>query len=424
MNNTMTRIGIFGSPRSLVLLALVLLSGCFSEPPALSIGDVGYTEQELLGYNGARRTRLAELTAFGLAVSRGQALELGEPLIQRRIQEALLDALEKEVTLQLAGLDEEALARRYAQDPEYELTVRHLVVLVESWEGEEAEAQAREKAEAALARIRAGEDFAKVAGEVSEEPGAAERGGLLEPGRKGTWVKEFWDAASALDVGEVSPVIRTQYGFHVLKLEARTPIPFDEARYAFVERTVGLVSPQPGALDAWTDSVSAPLVVDSAFLATEFQEAGSLFTAVNEGLLQDQGATEVAHWPGGTYTAGKLRAFLLSQDRPSWEHLRAGGLDEFLKVATDAARRSLLAQTAREMGIILPASVEVGQRRDWEVAVQRWAETLGFSQGMGGDAVKAAALKAVGATNQGVSLARTDVQNWAPMLLSFYPIGP
>lgn len=400
------------------------LGGCSSEPPALTIGEVGYTEDELLGFNGTRRTRLAELTAFGLAVSRGEIGEVGQPLIQRRTQESLLDALEKEVSLQLAGLDEEALTARYAHDPEYELTVRHLVILVEPWESEEEEASAQEEALEALSRIRAGEDFAEVAGEVSEEPGAAERGGLLEPGRRGSWVGPFWAAASALEVGEVSPVVRSDYGFHVIKLEDRRAIPFPEARYAFVERTAGLVAPQPEAIRSWMDSVTAGLQVDTSSIRSDFQEASSLFPLVNQTLLREGPDRVVARWEDGAYTAGELRSYLLSQDRPSWDYLRQQGVEHFLRVATNAARRSLLAQTAQEMGIRLPTAVEAGHAREWEMGVRTWAQGLGFSEGMGVTAIKETALESVASTNQAASLARRDVQNWAPMLLSFYPIGP
>ena len=135
----MRQTGIFWGLPWLLLLASLFPSGCSSEPPALTIGDVGFTEAELLGFNGNRRTRLAELTAFGLSVARGEVLEVGHPLIQRRTRESLLQGLEREVSLRLSGLDQEALAARYEDDPEYELSVRHLVLLVEPWEAEEAE---------------------------------------------------------------------------------------------------------------------------------------------------------------------------------------------------------------------------------------------------------------------------------------------
>jgi len=140
----------------LILPALSLLPSCFGEPPALTIGEVEYTDSELLTLNSTRRTRLAELTAFGLAVARGETAQLGAPLIQRRGMEALLEKLEGELALRSAGVDEEALEARYGANPEYELTVRHLVVLAEEWAPEEAAKEARSKAAAALERILAG----------------------------------------------------------------------------------------------------------------------------------------------------------------------------------------------------------------------------------------------------------------------------
>jgi len=410
---------------SILLLSLGLLSACSGEPPALTVGDVAFSQGDLLGFNAARKTRLAELTAFGLAVARGDAVDMGSPLIERRNQESLLENLEDEVSVRLAGFDEEALQARYRENPEYELTVRHLVLLVEDWASEEEEAEAREKAEAALARIQAGEDFATVAGQVSEEPGAEARGGLLQPGREGTWVGDFWLAANALDVGEVSPVIRTEYGYHVLKLEDRSPIPFQEARQAFVGRMAGLVSIPDDALRSWMDSVSAELVVDSVELTADLEEAGSLFVLADDVLSEKDPESVVARWGGGgIYTSAELSAHLLSQDRPSWEHMRAGEVEELLRVAKEAARRALLSDLAGTMGISLAPEVEARHQQDWEVAVQSWAQNLGFQPGMGVEAVKSNALEVVAGTGQGVSLAREDVENWAPMILAFYPIGP
>lgn len=83
-------------------------------------------------------------------------------------------------------------------------------------------AKARERIDAAKARIDKGEDFAKVAKELSEDPSASQ-GGDLGAQPRGTWVKEFEDAAFALKAGQVSDVIKTQEGFHIIKAEAKIP---------------------------------------------------------------------------------------------------------------------------------------------------------------------------------------------------------
>jgi len=390
----------------------------------LTIGDVGYTESDLLTFNSTRRTRLAELTAFGLAVSRGETAELGAPLIQRRGTEALLEKLERELTLRVAGVDEEALEARYRTDPEYELTVRHLVVLAEEWASEAEAEDANAKATAALERILAGEPFPQVAAEVSEEPGAAARGGLLQPGRMGTWVDEFWGTARALEVGEVSSVIRTPYGFHVLKLEGREPVPFPEGRDRVVEEVARLIPPQDSLLRAWVDSVTAVVAVDSAAIGRAWEETGSLFVLTGHELLREGSSATVAHWPDGSFSGNQLRTFLVSLERPEWEHVGQGGLPELLRVATDAARRTFLSHVALSQGVTLSPEKEASLQRDWENSVATWAQGLGFRESMSRDALKAAALRAVGASAQGARIARDELQGWGPMLLTAYPIGP
>jgi peptidyl-prolyl cis-trans isomerase C len=83
--------------------------------------------------------------------------------------------------------------------------------------------EAKAKIERLLAEIKKGADFAQLAREYSEDPASGRNGGDLGFFPKGRMVKPFDEAAFALQVGQVSDVVKTQYGYHIIKLEEKKP---------------------------------------------------------------------------------------------------------------------------------------------------------------------------------------------------------
>jgi peptidyl-prolyl cis-trans isomerase D len=139
--------------------------------------------------------------------------------------------------------ESERVRRFYDEHPErYHLPervrARHVLVRIEKDAPEDKVAAARLKIDAAYQRIQAGEDFAAVAREVSEDPGSKENGGDLGLFPRGQMVPAFEEVAFGLADGQTSEVVRTDFGFHVIRTEAHEAAKdqsFDEVSRAIAE---------------------------------------------------------------------------------------------------------------------------------------------------------------------------------------------
>ncbi len=85
------------------------------------------------------------------------------------------------------------------------------------------DAAVRARAEQVLKRAQGGEDFARLAQEFSQDLGSAKQGGDLGLSERKVWVAPFADAAFAMKVGEIRGLVKTQFGYHILKLDAIQP---------------------------------------------------------------------------------------------------------------------------------------------------------------------------------------------------------
>lgn len=116
---------------------------------------------------------------------------------------------------QIVGSNPSILSR-----PE-QVTAAHVLVLVPQDAPAEEDAAALAKINGIRDRAIAGEDFGALAAEFSEDPGSKDKGGVYTFGR-GRMVKPFEDAAFSQPIGEVGPPVRTNYGYHILKVLERT----------------------------------------------------------------------------------------------------------------------------------------------------------------------------------------------------------
>lgn len=257
---------------------------------------MSFTEDELLGLSPSRLDALVGLTALGLAVADSTTGELGAPQIDAWADERLVDILAAALTLEKNGVGDEVLQARYRLDPDWELTVRHLLVFSERWRPEAHREAARTKAARGLAMLRAGSDFPAVEAALAAEGGADARAGTLPPGRQDAWVPEFWAAATALEPGELSPVTETQYGFHVLRLEERRQVAYAEARSSVARAVAASIENPRAVLDAWAHARGADAEARRAAALAEARARGLTVAASDRVQLLRRWETDVASW--------------------------------------------------------------------------------------------------------------------------------
>ncbi|OEG00296.1 hypothetical protein BHF71_05170 [Vulcanibacillus modesticaldus] len=104
-------------------------------------------------------------------------------------------------------------------------TVSQILVAINSDRNEE---EAKKLAEEVLAKLKAGEDFGKLAKEYSDDPGSKDNGGIYRDARVAFWVPEFKEAVLALPLNEISGLVKTDYGYHIIKVIDRKILRIDE----------------------------------------------------------------------------------------------------------------------------------------------------------------------------------------------------
>lgn len=216
------------------------------------------------------------------------------------------------VTVTEQGLKEyyEQVKDRF-QSPERR-QARH--ILITTGEGL-AEAAAQKKAQELTEQAKAGADFARLAKENSQDPGSAQQGGDLGWAQRGMFVGPFEEALFGMQAGEIRGPVKTQFGYHVLKLEhieAGRQQSFEEAR-AEVEAEYRKDRAQSSFYDA------SQKLADSAFEA--LTELDSVAKAMNVPVREIKGFTregggELGQDPGAIAAAFSEDALERRQNSP------------------------------------------------------------------------------------------------------------
>ena len=241
--------------------AAATASAASGDPVIITAGDITIKQSE---FEGAIKTLPAEYQQYAQGPGKKQFAEdylrmkvlaqkgakegLGnDPDVQTQLalmkENLIANAELKKIDSSIQISDEDLKKIYEANAKEYE-TVKASHILI-AFKGSPAaqkdkpeltEEQAKAKAEEIRAKLVAGADFAETAKKESDDTGSGSRGGELGEFGHGQMVPEFEQAAFAAKAGEITPVVRTQFGYHIIKVESHSNTPFDQVKSSMEKR--------------------------------------------------------------------------------------------------------------------------------------------------------------------------------------------
>ncbi len=175
-----------------------------------------------------RQNNLTEEQAAQILQRQGRTLERFKKELRQAVELHLqTERLRDLVVGPIEPTDQELSAyleeHREDYDTPEQVRARHILIRVPEGASEAEIAQAKKQIEDIRKELEDGADFAELAKKYSQDPGSAPNGGDLGFFSRGRMVQEFEDAAFSLEPGQVSDPVRTQFGFHLIKVEEKKP---------------------------------------------------------------------------------------------------------------------------------------------------------------------------------------------------------
>jgi peptidyl-prolyl cis-trans isomerase C len=155
-------------------------------------------------------------------------MDVTETTIRTQLEKGLaIDELLKTKVVKDIAVTEEESRKYYDEHQDQfkeaaQVKASHILIKVEPDATDEQKAEARKKIDAVQGKLKKGDDFAAVAKEYSEGPSNS-RGGDLGFFQRGQMVKPFEEVAFSMDVEQVSGVVETQFGYHIIKVYEKKP---------------------------------------------------------------------------------------------------------------------------------------------------------------------------------------------------------
>jgi len=272
---------------------------------------------------------------------------------------------------ELIAKDEPRLRKFYDDNPQRyhkseQVHARHVLLRVPKDATPDQTAVIEKRMLDLRARLEQGEDFAVIASEASEDPGSKDRGGDLGFFGRGQMVPAFEAAAFGLEPGGLSPVVRTDFGFHVIRTEEKKPA--EDTSYEQAQREIAreLVSQDVAKREAQkrADAISAAV-----------KSGKSVEDAARDERLTLERTDKLQRRPDGFVPGlGQVDdlldvAFALPEDAPSSPRIFEAGQKLVLVQVLEHSR-----PTPEEIAQQLPAERQRLEREKSQLAQQAWID--------------------------------------------------
>jgi hypothetical protein len=315
---------------------------------------------------------------LALAVNREGELDridLGPVFRQQESQELVMRLRDEVIDDGEPPSDAEVEAFYHEERPGERVRARHILLLFPEGATQEQRDSVQALAVELRDRARAGADFATLAEEWSEDPGSAARGGDLNFFPRGSMVPAFEEAAFALEPGEVSDVVETQFGLHVIRVEEREFPEVDEVREQL--RSQLQMQRTSQAESIFVAGIEEPANVE---LTDEALDRARELAADAETRLTSREANQpLARYQGGAYTAREYREFLMNQPEQLRQQIEMASDDQLEGLLRNLTRGELLVEEARSRGISLSSDEEEEIRSEIREQYRSMAGLLGLA---------------------------------------------
>jgi hypothetical protein len=301
-------------------------------------------------------------------------------------EQALISMLRDRVVQADTAFDDAELERRWeTEGPGVEISARHILLQTPA----DASAAQRDSiarvAESLRERAVAGESFEELATQYSQDAGTATRGGDLGFFGRGRMVQPFEDAAFQLQPGEISQVVETPFGYHVIRVEERRQQELGEQREQFRQFLVqqSVETAEVAYLDSISEAANLTISSGGADVVREIASRPS------RSLSGRQGERAIATYTGGEYTAAEFARFIRGQPAEVQTAFSSATDEQLLGGIEQLVQMKLLLNEVETQGVTMTAAEEEQLRADARMMIKELVDATGFT-----DAARAGATPA------------------------------